>query len=218
MQKRTVGTVLLLSLAATAWAATPTLTLTPDATCYTMSGATVTVDINFTQTNDPNDPAVEILGGQFFLAYDPNELTFASVTTGEAPFTRQVYSDPNTPGQIDYAVGIPDPNDPNTPPTGYSSLGPVRMARIMFTAAAQTCGTANLVTFRSNPPFETRLTKRVGANGSAPLSVAKVNLARSRWTGRRRRSRRSRRTRPDSARPSCRRRTSPWWRRRTATA
>jgi len=151
-------------LASGAFAADPTLSLTSDNTCYVTSGATVTVDIEFTQTATED----EILGGQFFMAYDTSKLTLAGVTTGTIPFTRVVYSYTGTPGQIDYAVGVPDGS------AGYSGDGPITMATITFTAADQACDTADLVTFRTTTPYVTRLTKKVG-NSSEPLVPSALN-------------------------------------------
>ena len=157
----------LISLAATAQAATPTLSLTPDASCYTAPGATVTVNIEFTQSATED----EILGGQFFLEYDQSKLTFVSVTTGASPFTRQVYVDTNTAGQIDYAVGIPNGS------SGYSGTGPITMATITFTAASEDCSATDAVSFRdtSGDPYDTRLTRRVGSTSSEPLAVSTMN-------------------------------------------
>ena len=146
---------------------THALTLTPDATCYTTSGGTVTVDIVFTQTGTN-----EILGGQFFLDYDETKLDFVSADTGDVPFTNEVYEDVNeTGGTIDYAVGLPLAGDP-----GYSGAGPLTMATITFQAIGEACDVADLVTFRdTGQPYETRLTKRVGVDGSEPFVPEGLN-------------------------------------------
>ena len=159
--------ITLIGWAATAQAATPALSLTPDASCYSALGATVTVDIELTQSS----PEDEVLGGQFFLEYDQSKLTFVNVTTGSSPFTRQVYVDTSTAGQIDYAVGIPDGS------TGYSGAGPITMATLTFTAAAEDCSAVDAVSFRdtSGEAYETRLTRRVGVSGSEPLAVSTLN-------------------------------------------
>jgi hypothetical protein len=147
-----------------------TLTLTPDATCYTTNGGTVTVDIDFAQTGTD-----EILGGQFFLEYDETKLDFVSADTGDAPFTNEVYEDVNeTAGTIDYAVGLPLASDP-----GYNGTGPLTMATITFQAIGEVCDVAELVTFRdTGAPYVTRLTRRVGVSGSEPFEPGSlVNLA-----------------------------------------
>ena len=146
---------------------THALTLTPDATCYTTSGGTVTVDVVFTQTGSD-----EVLGGQFFLDYDETKLDFVSVDTGDVPFTNELYEAVNeTTGTIDYAVGLPLAGDP-----GYSGAGPLTMATITFETIGEACDVADLVTFRdTGQAYETRLTRRVGVDGSEPFVPEGLN-------------------------------------------
>ena len=144
-----------------------TLTLTPDATCYTTANGTVSVDIVFTQTGDD-----EILGGQFFLEYDNTKLDFVSADLGATPFTNEVYEDVDeVAGTIDYAVGLPLAGDP-----GYDGTGPLTMATITFQAIGEACDVADLVTFRdTGAAYETRLSRRVGATGSEPFVPSGLN-------------------------------------------
>lgn len=167
MRKVSIALWLMPGLVAIAQAASPVLSLTPDSTCYTIAGATVTVAVELTQSS----PEDEVLGGQFFMDYDDTALSLSGVTTGTAPFTQQVYADTSTSGQVDFAVGIPNGS------SGYSSGGPITMATLTFTTLVEDCSAADLVTFRdtSGVPYDTRLTRRVGATGSEPLAVSTLN-------------------------------------------
>ena len=126
----------LLGTATAAWA-NPELTLTSDDSCYPM-GATVTVNVDLS-----NGPAA-IVAGQFFLSYDNTKLTFVSANPASSVWTREVFESiaPGA-GTIDYAVGIEDEG------TGATSG---TMAVLTFTAAAEVCNTAGLVSFRTNDP------------------------------------------------------------------
>ncbi len=143
------------------------LTLTPDASCYTVSEGTVYVDIVFTQTGDD-----EILGGQFFLSYDTTRLEYVGIQTGEPPFTQQIYvGHDSTAGTIDYAVGVPLGEEP-----GYSGPGPITMVRITFEAQATACDEGALVAFReTGQVFETQLSRRVGLVGSEVFTPEGLN-------------------------------------------
>jgi hypothetical protein len=132
------------------WLLAPaTLSLNPDDTCYGDGvGDTVTVTIHMSDVKD------YVVGGQFFLEYDNTKLDFLSANVGDAPFTVEVYEFVDEfAGTIDYAVGAPS-GDPGTPL-------PTDMAVLTFEALVETCGTANLVTFRSHDP-PTRLTNEYG--------------------------------------------------------
>jgi hypothetical protein len=136
------------------WLLSPaTVSLTPDDTCYGAGiGDTVTVTISMSDVKD------FVVGGQFFLEYDSTVLDFDSADPAGAPgpFTVEVYEavvESSPIGTIDYAVGVPG-GDPGTPL-------PSDMAVLTFTALAETCGTADLITFRSHDP-PTRLTNEFG--------------------------------------------------------
>ncbi|MHC4969046.1 MAG: DUF7467 domain-containing protein, partial [Planctomycetota bacterium] len=132
------------------WLLSPaTLSLNPDDTCYGGgAGATVTVAIRMSDVKD------YVVGGQFFLAYDKTKLEFASAEPGDAPFMEEVYEFvDDIAGTIDYAVGAPA-GHPGTPLA-------TDMAVLTFTALIDTCGTAELVTFRPHDP-PTRLTNDFG--------------------------------------------------------
>jgi hypothetical protein len=125
----------------------PKLALIANGDCFT---DTITV---FVEVSDCREP---IVGGQFFLQYDPGVLDFVSIEPGdvgltnpENPFEREIMEivDPIA-GEIDYAVGIPD--------GGSGAASPVQVAVITFTAAGEACDTAALVTFREHFPV-TRL-------------------------------------------------------------
>ena len=149
-----LGTAAVLCIAATAWA-DPIITLNPDQACYD-PGDTVTVTIDLTGSGFP-----DIVGGQFFLEFDTTNLSYGSASAG-SPWTVEVYE--NVSGnQIDYAVGIVDGG------TGATSG---TMATLTFTAGAQICSAADLVTFRTgaNPPT------RLGDVNDLEYSVSQANL------------------------------------------
>ena len=139
------------------------------------AGGTLTLDTNVDhcyQLNDTITVAINlnadtnIVGGQFFLQYNPAKLSFVDIVPGDPPFTNPVY-DSNDPqaGTIDYAVGVP----PAVPPNPGAMTGTMAVAR--FRALADECGEPNLVRFRDhNPP--TRLTQF----GGTPLPVGTVSL------------------------------------------
>ena len=85
----------------------PSLDLVPqaspygDGTCYRV-GDVLTVDI----TLEPGPTT--IVGGQFFLEYDPQVLDFVSMVPGDPPFTFEVFeSVDEIGGTIDYTVLVP---------------------------------------------------------------------------------------------------------------
>jgi hypothetical protein len=120
----------------------PRVTLEADDECYAATD-TVTVEIWM------RDIAEDIVGGQFFLAYDDSKLTFVSADP-ESPFD-ELY-EVTSPGLIDYAVQIP--------PTG-SVTGDELMATLMFTADVEICTELDLITWRSHDP-PTRLSDHTG--------------------------------------------------------
>jgi hypothetical protein len=123
--------------------------LNADAVCYDVND-TVTVTIDLTGNSFD-----EIVGGQFFLSYNPSVLQFVSANPGDPPFTVEIFEG-QMPGLIDYAVGVP------TPP-GDGTTGDATMAVLTFTALVDdVCGVADLVTFRFNVP-PTRLTDNFGS-------------------------------------------------------
>jgi len=94
---------------------------------------------------DMSNACKVVVGGQYFLHYDPTKLQFVSADPGDAPFTRQVYEVVNTGlGRIDYATGIPD--------GGMGTSAPTTMARITFNVLVSDCNAATLVTFRPSGP------------------------------------------------------------------
>lgn len=160
-ERRLVG-VTALCIAATAAQGQPVLTLVPDAACYSVND-TITVDVVLSSAPAP------IVGGQFFLSFDP-ALGFVGIEPGDAagtdptnPFEREIFEQVSG-GDIDYAVGVP-----NNVPGATSGV----MAVITFTAVADVCDTAGLVSFRANSPP----TKLVDENDVAYVAyVAGVNL------------------------------------------
>ena len=125
-------------------------------------GSTLTVEVNMSAATTP------IVGGQFFLSYDPNYLGFTSADPGDAPYTNEIYeSVDDLAGTIDYGVGIPFPG-------GVGVTGSRTMARIQFTVLSghDACGVTGLVSFRAHTP-PSRLTDSLDAE----LSVANGNLS-----------------------------------------
>lgn len=125
----------------------PQLALNADATCYDVND-TVTVNIDLT-----GNGADEIVGGQFFLSYDPSVLQFVDADPGDPPFTVEIFEF-QTPGVIDYAVGVSG--------GGPGTTGDATMAVLTFEALVDdVCGVADLVEFRPNVP-PTRLSDNFG--------------------------------------------------------
>jgi hypothetical protein len=141
------------------WLCNPaSIALNSDAPCYQV-GETITVSI------DMLGSTAIVVGGQYFLTYDATKLAFVAATTGDPPFTREVYrctpfSAPTivctpTVGLIDYAVGVPN----GVPGTSADTT----MARLTFTALAEVCDVAGLVDFRPHVP-PTRLSDEFGGS------------------------------------------------------
>ena len=138
--------------------------------CYRV-GDSVTVEVWM------RNIVAQVVGAQFFLEYDAGKLQLndgvGAVEPGDPPLNVQVFEcstaeqssgacNPQA-GLIDYAVGIP------FPPAGADVTGDWKLAVMHFTALSETCGTAGLVTFRANLPFQTRLSTQNGAVLVVPL-------------------------------------------------
>jgi parallel beta-helix repeat protein len=138
------------------------ISLVADQPAY-LVGATVTVRVQMGASGTP------VWGGQFFLTYNNADLGFQSVTTGDAPFTTQVYSSASAPN-IDYAVGAIS-----------GATTPTTMAVLKFTAGTPIPSTSGLVSFRAHTP-PTRLTDG-DANevASSPTDLPAISIAT--WTG-----------------------------------
>ena len=102
-----------------------------------------------------------VVGGQFFLEYDPDKLAFVSANPSDVnrsdpdnPFEREIYEvvDEDA-GTIDYAVG----NYDGVPGTAEDVI----MAVITFNAMVEECDAANLFAFRAHLP-PTRLSDAFG--------------------------------------------------------
>jgi hypothetical protein len=91
-----------------------------------------------------SDGPAPIVGGQFFLSYDTGKLTFIGADPPPVVWTTEIFEsvDPAA-GTVDYAVGIPN---------GGSGAVSGPMAILTFTATAEICSTAGLVTFRTHTP------------------------------------------------------------------
>jgi predicted outer membrane repeat protein len=109
------------------------------------------------------DAPETVVGGQFFLDYDPTRLAFVSATPGaqgqgdpENPFEREIYEAVDeVAGTIDYLVGIADGD--------VGTEGDALMARFVFAVVADDCAALDVVTFAAHTP-PTRLS---GAWGDA---------------------------------------------------
>ncbi len=131
------------------------LALVPDATCYEV-GEVVTVHI------DLSDAGQEIVGGQFFLQYDPAQLSFVSADPADPngvdpndPFELEVFErDDAALGTIDYAV--------SAPAGAAGTANNVTMATLKFLAVGEVCDAAGIVAFRASEP-PTRLSGQSGA-------------------------------------------------------
>jgi hypothetical protein len=151
------------------------LSLESNATCYTTSGAEVVVNIVL----DEEVAIDEILGGQFFLAYDKLALDFVSANPAPAVFVQEVYESVNeTAGTIDYAVGVLQGSP------GHSGTGPILMATIRFHAIDQACNEPDLVTFRPTSPYITCLTMKLGGTAIPvkPQVLNNLNAISLDWT------------------------------------
>jgi hypothetical protein len=107
-----------------------------------------------TVTIDMAAMPVEIVGGQFFLEYEDDVLTFLDAGPGGGAFTVEVFES-TAPGTIIYAVGVSD--------GGPGTSGPSTMATLTFGVDAEVCTpTAGLVSFDRDHLPPTRLTDAVG--------------------------------------------------------
>jgi hypothetical protein len=150
--------------AATLAVCSPALTLNAADTCVNGSEQlVVNIDLTGYGAACPG-----IVAGQFFLQYDQSKLGFVSAVPGSTPWTREIAEIVNAgAGTIDYAVGTPV-GDPNQGGTSGA------MVTITFNAIAQTCATANLVTFRTHAP-PTRLTDVNNADYDVPAGNLTLN-------------------------------------------
>ncbi len=144
---------------------TATLSLQPDAATYNI-GDPVVVSVSL----DAAAGVDEVIGGQFRLAYDPNQLTFVSVAPAAATWTTLISSDTATAGRIDLSVGVP------ADPPGAGALSGV-MAVVTFTAAGEICNTPGAVSFvADDPPLQTRLS---GVLAGSPVAIQNADLTRN---------------------------------------
>jgi len=107
------------------------------------------------------------VGGQAFLAYDTSKLFLVGPLAGDPIFDLSLYYSANpTLGHIDLAAGIS--------PGGGTTLGDVVLSRLIFVTLAtpNPCPASNLVWFRSNPPF----TSRLSMNDGTPIQPALASL------------------------------------------
>ena len=136
------------------------IALVPDSECYGAE-ATVTVEVWMENVVAP------IVGGQFFLQYEPEKLELLSVSPSAVPLEPFDENDPfdteiyecstvagaslpqcrQIPGLIDYAVGTRDQSPPYAGATGTK-----RMAILEFRALTTLCDEPELVTFRPHAP------------------------------------------------------------------
>lgn len=122
---------------------TASVTLDAQDACLNAGEGQLVVDVNLI------DPQDEIVGGQFFLSYDPTKLDFVSADPGDAPFTSQVFeSVDEIAGEINYAVG--------TPSSAGSTIAGT-MTRLTFNTLGDFCAEDALVAFRTGP-LPSRLT------------------------------------------------------------
>ncbi len=105
----------------------PTLTLTPDKTCYQGGvGDTITIDV------DMSDVERLVVEGRFFIEYDNTVLDFETMMPGDWPFVREIYGAVDeVAGTIAYAVGVPEGE-------GGTTIDKT-MASITFTALVEVC-------------------------------------------------------------------------------
>ncbi|MEC9374526.1 MAG: laminin B domain-containing protein [Planctomycetota bacterium] len=109
------------------------------------------------------DPGADVVGAQFFLAYDDSRLMFLGAAPGDPPFTVEIYED-SAPGVIDYAVGVPG--------AGPGVSADTTLAVLTFEVIGDICDAPDLVTFRTGPR-PTRLTDDDGME--IPASLTNLN-------------------------------------------
>lgn len=105
---------------------------------------------------DANNP---VLGGQFFVEYNPAVLGVVSVQPGEEPFILPLFTNTTVPGRIDYSVTIFPLTDPGT-------VDDTIMGYFRFTVLASEGDSA--LRFRLNdPPSPNQLL--IGGAGLVPI-------------------------------------------------
>ncbi len=126
--------------------------LTPNATSgqvCTTNGATITVDVDMGQATEP------ICGAQLFLSYDPNALSFVSITpgaivdpVGSAQFNTVLFSAVDeVAGTIEYAIA----DDPFGG-CDDANIGPSTIAQLEFLVIGECKSAAALCFMDHNPP------------------------------------------------------------------
>ncbi len=143
-----LGCVVSVSPFAVAEARVPpaTVSLNPFPRCVTAPVFYVRVDLSGADS--------AVVGGQFFLEYDPTMLSFVGITAGNAPFSLLIYSHVDQAlGEVELAVGVPG--------GGPGTLSDTTMAVIQFAPLQQGCNLTALLDFRAHTP-PTRLTNSSG--------------------------------------------------------
>jgi len=146
-----------------------TLTLTVPPGCHTGDKLVVAISMTGATTT--------VVGGQYFLEYNPSVLQLVSASPGDPPFTRQIHecSTVEPPpincvpasGIIDYATGIED--------GGTGTSANTVMAYFSFDVLSDVCAlTADLVTWRASGP-NGALNQLSDPNGDA-VTANTVNL------------------------------------------
>ncbi len=146
-----------------------TLTLTVSPGCHTGSKLVVAISMTGATTT--------VVGGQYFLEYNPSVLQLVSADPGDAPFTRQIHECSTvavppmdcvpTAGQIDYASGIED--------GGTGTSANTIMASFSFTVIDDVCAlTPNLVWWRASGPNGAE--NRLSDANADPVTANVVNL------------------------------------------
>jgi hypothetical protein len=136
------------------WTLGERLTLEPEKDCY-LAGEPVVVEVWM------RDVADDIVGGQYFLAYDTNALLLpvdpGSIVPGDAPFTQQVFEcsvaeqTGTCAGGVAREIGYGSGVDFVTYPGG-SVTGDHKLATITFIAQENICDFTGLITWRTNMP------------------------------------------------------------------
>lgn len=132
------------------------------------SGGEIVVDIIV----DPEGATV--VGLQALLRYDASKLRFVGFEAGDSPYVLPIYNGHvEASAEIDVAVGFD--------PASGSLASPVAVAkRIRFQVlpSVPACAPAEMVAFRSEPPFETMLTDLGGGAVATTLAaLGAVNVA-----------------------------------------
>lgn len=132
------------------------------------SGGEILVDVMV----DPQGATV--VGLQALLQYDSSKLRFIAFEAGDSPYVIPIYSaHAEATAELDVAVGFD--------PSSGSLASPVAVAkRIRFQVlpSVGACAPAQMVSFRSEPPFETMLTDLGGSAVSTTLTaLGAINVA-----------------------------------------